>query len=139
MSKFTYVTGQIKVVQIPDGEAPLWVRKSWVGLTLPVVATSNDNGYGVLSLKKSKGRCKSFEVEQIDALDALRSQSMEAAQWFRNHGYPMDTKGVYFSFKASQVEVLEKLKEKRAPNVRQFLGLLEVGVGAHDHPANIKI
>ncbi|MBT1513363.1 hypothetical protein KIP88_22985 [Bradyrhizobium sp. SRL28] len=46
----------IRIVAVPPGEAPLWVRQKWVGLDLPVARYSGCRKFltmGVLSLPRS--------------------------------------------------------------------------------------
>jgi|SRR5271168_858849 len=126
------IEGSVRITKTPDGEAPLNIRKEWVGVTLPVVAITNTKGRGVLSHKETDSEVV-YLVYQDLAIKALAAKSKEAARWWRRQRFPQ--RGQYFSFKVSQTEVVGTLKE--IPIVRrQFLGLLEVGVGAHDHPAN---
>ena len=46
----------VRIVAVPPGEAPLWVREQWVGLDLPVARYSGHRkflGLGVLSMPRS--------------------------------------------------------------------------------------
>jgi hypothetical protein len=46
----------VRIVAVPPGEAPLWVREKWVGLDLPVARYSGRGKFitlGVLSLPRS--------------------------------------------------------------------------------------
>ena len=39
----------VKIVKTPAGEAPLWVRESWVGCFFPVEISAPNNAVGVLT------------------------------------------------------------------------------------------
>ncbi len=46
----------VRIVAVPPGEAPFWVRQKWVGLELPVVRYSAHRKFltfGVLSTPRS--------------------------------------------------------------------------------------
>ena len=91
----------LRITAAPPGEAPLWVREKWVGLSLPLarrragalsVFTS-----GVLSGPKSffasigallTGRLKrrsGFLVETQAAIAVLAKSSPEAATWWQQN------------------------------------------------------
>jgi hypothetical protein len=76
----------VRIIAVPPGEAPLWVREKWVGLELPAVGYSAPRGffaYGVLSSPRSmlaqwwgviRGRAErisGYAVEAIPAVDIL--------------------------------------------------------------------
>lgn len=124
------VKGEIRITEIPDGEAPLHIRENWVGLVLPVFATTEIKSESVLTHEET-AREPVYMIPQDSAIDILGTTSPEAAAWWRDIGFPQD--GGYFCFKISQAEVVGILRE--AP-IHLFHGLLEVGVGAHDHPLN---
>jgi len=89
----------IRIVALPPGEAPLWVRQAWVGLELPLPPVAKSprrlRVAGVLSGPKSifdalvawvSGRyrqAQGFVVPVLPALDVLAAASPEAAAWWR--------------------------------------------------------
>jgi hypothetical protein len=94
------VYSTIRVIAVPPGEAPLWVREKWVGIELPVAGYSAPRkffGYGVLSSPHSmlakwwgviRGRAErvsGYAVEAIAAVDILATSSPEAAVWWREN------------------------------------------------------
>jgi len=92
----TYAT--IRIIAVPPGEAPLWVRQQWVGLELPVVtAPRRFFGFGVLSSPRSmlaqwwgvaRGRAQriaGYAVEADVAVDILGRSSPDAAAWWRQN------------------------------------------------------
>lgn len=90
----------VRIVAVPPGEAPLWVREKWVGLDLPVARCSGKRKFialGVLSSPRSmlaqwlavfRGRAErvaGYAVEALPAIDILASASPEAAAWWREN------------------------------------------------------
>ena len=89
----------LKITSVPSGEAPLWVREKWVGLSLPLAQRKNSPRsrltMGVLSGPKEflssisalllgKFERKScFIVEAATAISILERSSPEAANWWR--------------------------------------------------------
>jgi len=130
----TYLRGNIKIIHLPDGEAPRWVREQSVGLILPVAGLTTDPSIGVKTKKLSDATESRYMVSQRDFLAALRWKSRIAAEWYKDHGFPQNADAT-FGFKIEHCQIIGSLIN-RQPRVIQFVGLLEVGVGAHDHPAN---
>jgi hypothetical protein len=91
--------GETFVVEsTPLGEAPAWVRESWVGLTLPFVDIALC-GIGVLSgTVTDDPPILSYRVPEADAISLLQVKSPTAAQWWREHQFPSN--GRYFCFSA---------------------------------------
>jgi hypothetical protein len=97
----------IRIMRLPEGEAPIEVRKKWVGLVLPClgVNTSENRGFGVVTGKPDGDSAYSrFVVPQKEALDILNQSCPEAADWFKNMGYPKE--GMAFGFKVDEAEVV---------------------------------
>ena len=90
----------VRIIAVPPGEAPLWVREKWVGVELPVARYSSActfYAYGVLSLPRTwvaqwwgivRGRAQrisGYAVESIRAVDILSASSPDAAAWWREN------------------------------------------------------
>lgn len=90
----------IRIVAVPPGEAPLWVREKWVGLDLPAARYSGRRKFltmGVLSLPRSvlaqwlavfRGRAEliaGYAVEALPAVNILAHAHPEAAAWWREN------------------------------------------------------
>jgi hypothetical protein len=90
----------VRIVGVPPGEAPLWVREKWVGLELPLARHSTPRElftFGVLSGPRTwlvqmwgvvRGRARrvsGYVVEGARAVDILERSSPEAAAWWREH------------------------------------------------------
>jgi hypothetical protein len=90
----------VRIVAVPPGEAPFWVRQKWVGLDLPVVRYSAHRKFptfGVLSTPRSwpaqwaamlRGRAElvaGYAVEAASAVSILANASPEAAAWWREN------------------------------------------------------
>ena len=102
-------TGRIKIVKVPAGEAPIEVRKAWVGLILPcdpyLGYPDNASERGVLTNKKrDRNRC-GFSVPQDQAIEILEKEHSEAAAWWKAHGFPQDA-GSRFGFAEEEGEII---------------------------------
>jgi hypothetical protein len=90
----------IRIVAVPPGEAPLWVREKWIGLDLPVARYFGHGRFltmGVLWLPRSvlaqwlavfRGsaeRIAGYAVEALPAVDILARAHPEAAAWWREN------------------------------------------------------
>ena len=127
------VKGIIRIISVPDGEAPLAVRKKWLGLELPVNAIHAEGSHGVLTGKKSPQKIV-YCVDQVLALEILSRAHSDAAMWWNEHGYPHI--GNVFCFNKGEVEEVGKIEELVVV-VKMYVGILEEGVGAHDSWANV--
>jgi hypothetical protein len=90
----------VRIVAVPLGEAPLWVRQKWVGLDLPVVryaAHRKSPAFGVLPMARTwstqwaavrRGRAErvaGYAVEAALAVGILAKANPEAAAWWREN------------------------------------------------------
>jgi hypothetical protein len=90
----------VRIVAVPPGEAPLWVRQKWVGLDLPVMRYAAHRkmlAFGVLSIPQSwpaqwaailRGRAErvaGYAVAVVPAVGILAKASPEAAAWWREN------------------------------------------------------
>jgi hypothetical protein len=108
---------RVKVVGVPRGEAPLWVREKWVGLELPLARpVTRPRTYltsGVLSgprtvwlslLRLVLGRARraeGFPVETVAAIAILERTAPDAAAWWRTNTPHLLKPRRYFVFDAS--------------------------------------
>jgi hypothetical protein len=78
---------KIKIVGIPPGEAPEWVRKEWVGLELPLAKRTDSPvvTYGVLSGSPSNEG--GYAVKAYEAFMILEKKSPRAHQWWKISPY----------------------------------------------------
>ena len=88
----------IRIVSTPPGDAPLWVREKWVGLTLPIVGSKRVRTLGVsVSVQPTvlhylwaivRGRSEvvtGYMVRASQAVDILAASSPQAAEWWRQN------------------------------------------------------
>ena len=90
----------IRIIAVPPGEAPLWVREKWVGLKLPLAVGTRAveaRGVGVLTAPKSffaflgalfrgETHVTTGYVARADvAVDLLEAASPDAAKWWREN------------------------------------------------------
>ena len=123
----------IRIVAIPSGEAPLWVREKWLGLCLPV---ADDRGSrkayvsGVLSGPRNRfiafawrflgklSRQSGYAVYVRDAVSELEKTAPDAAAWWKNDGSRLQVPGRKFLFRASYCELTQpgwKTSNQRLP------------------------
>src|SRR5437764_13146902 len=87
----------VRIIAVPPGEAPLWVRQRWVGLDLPVMRYAAHRqllAFGVRSRPHSwpaqwaavfRGQAEliaGYAVEAAPAVGILAKASPEAAAWW---------------------------------------------------------
>ncbi len=112
---------RIKITSVPPGEAPLWVREKWVGLSLPLAqAKSTPSSLltaGVLAGPRNllsslialvKGQLKreqGFIVSSNVAIELLSLSSPEAALWWRENTPHLLCDGQYFAFQKGTCHV----------------------------------
>jgi hypothetical protein len=115
-------TSYIRIVTIPPGEAPLWVREKWVGLELPLAG--GDRGprmsftSGVLSGPRNRlialwwallGRLKrqtGYAVDAIEAVRILEATAPDAASWWRQNVPRLQVRKRKFLFHKSACEIV---------------------------------
>ena len=108
----TTTSGCISIVRIPEGEAPLWVRRAWVGILLPCDPYSGPGeDRGAMSGQTSDVR-SCFGVSQGEAIGLLASHNAEAARWWKRQGYPRD--GECFGFSKADAVILGDVTPHRA-------------------------
>jgi hypothetical protein len=92
---------KVRIVGVPPGEAPEWVREQWVGLVLPLAdgeeGARSVRTWGVLTGPKTLPACLcrlftgkytrayGFVVDAPRALEILAGHAPEAAQWWDTH------------------------------------------------------
>lgn len=90
----------VRIVNVPDGDAPLWVRQAWIGLTLPlsdgmdgpilcltesVLASQGWFSRLVRSLVGTGRQDEGYVVDVCEALAVLRASRPDAAGWWSDH------------------------------------------------------
>ena len=120
----------IKIISVPDGPAPIEVRKQWLNTEMPAVRLSA-KGIEVDPLKvraagvdesyfsnvqhaevfldtfvpgANLGNRGGFKVQYNHAISALKHKSKEAAEWFEKN-WPQ---GHNFSFGPDEVKIIQE-------------------------------
>ena len=83
----------IRIINTPQGHAPLWVRKEWVGVTISLATPLYDEIY----------KYPGYEVTIISALRELERKSPRAAYWFTVN---LPTFNGNFKFRKEECEYL---------------------------------
>ena len=99
MRKTTTSTVEIRIRDVPPGEAPEKIRRAWVGLTLPLAPGKQPqliSAEGTMT-KSRVGACRGYMVDGATALAILEKHAPEAAVWWRENarhvgqsGYKLD-------------------------------------------------
>jgi hypothetical protein len=115
-------TPSIRIVGVPPGEAPLWVRERWVGLELPLAG--GDRGprqaytSGVVSGPRNRlvalwwglrGRLRrqsGYAVDAIEAVRILEATAPDAASWWRKNVPRLQVRKRKFLFHKSSCEIV---------------------------------
>ena len=113
---------KVRIIAVPAGEAPLWVREKWVGLELPVAQISKNAliapTFDILSRPKNflselmgcfTGRYRresGFIVPSRRALLILENSSPEAANWWRSNAPHLWNPFRCFLFDADACEII---------------------------------
>jgi len=108
----------VKIVRPPDGEAPLWVREAWVGVTLPLKEQGLKTlpSIGVLSGPKSSLgwlwasltgapiTVTGYLTAAAQAIEILAETRPEAARWWRENAPKFLREEAEFMFEAPACE-----------------------------------
>lgn len=111
----------VRIVRPPSGEAPLWVREAWVGLTLPLKEASLRTlpSIGVLSGPKSSlgwlwtsltgapVTVTGYLTSAAEAIEILAKSRPEAAKWWRENAPKFLREEAEFLFEAPACERVE--------------------------------
>ncbi|MFA5934578.1 MAG: hypothetical protein WC827_01690 [Candidatus Paceibacterota bacterium] len=74
----------IRIISIPPGQAPEWVRKEWIGVEIPL---SEQKSSGI-QMGVRGGAAKNvggYQVETSKAIEALQKKSPMAAKWWKDN------------------------------------------------------
>ena len=112
----------IRIVSVPPGEAPLWVRERWVGLKLPLAGRDPSPREvftsGVLSGPRNRliallwglrgwlPRKTGYAVDANEAVRILEQTSPVAAAWWRDNVPRLQHRRRKFLFAPSACEIV---------------------------------
>lgn len=88
---------KIEIIFIPNGIAPFWVRKAWIGLK--VEAKEEKVIPNLLELDRDENqlnRIIGYSVKVIDALKVLENYDRQAYRWYeKNFSYDQDDRWLF--------------------------------------------
>lgn len=130
------VMGQVRIISTPPGEAPLDVRRAWVGVVVPLPADHPEEPVrvltdGVLTAPRTMlGRIWSrltgrtqwwtgFALEGAECISALARSSPSAAQWWRDNTPRFLEPGHRLVFPSNSCELLRGTRMPNATDVGQ--------------------
>ncbi|MFA6183496.1 MAG: hypothetical protein WC682_00155 [Parcubacteria group bacterium] len=92
-----------KIIDVPPGQAPEWVRKAWIGLVMPVAENlpTHTIAMGVLGGKAENPN--GYPVETSIAIQILKEKSPDAAQWWTEHVSPIFMRWLIFKEEVCQL------------------------------------
>ena len=115
---------RVRIVAVPPGEAPQWVREKWVGLELPLAQFSPEaqpqRSAGVLTgprgflptvgglLRGQLQERSGFAVRVLEAIAVLERASPEAAQWWRTNAAHLMKPSRHFLFPEQVCTVVDE-------------------------------
>lgn len=76
---------KIKIIKVPPGQAPLWVRQEWVGMELPVAENLPKDTVEMGVLGGKPENAGGYPVETTVAIRELKKKSSAAAKWWEAH------------------------------------------------------
>lgn len=109
--------GTIRFTSVPRGGAPLSIREQWIGVEVRCLFSHD----GVPNEGDSLGDVETgldvpdypgYIVFQVDALEALKEKSSEAAKYWTERGFPNHPFAL-FLFDHSSAEVVKPVKTRK--------------------------
>ncbi len=81
------MTERLKIIGIPPGQAPEWVRKEWMGLELPIEENAPKPEESIqLGVRGGKPEnLGGYPIRTSDAISALNKKSPQAAEWWKQN------------------------------------------------------
>jgi hypothetical protein len=114
----------IEIIATPPGEAPEEIRKSWIGVVIPLPLNFQreraTTGYGVLTgprswllalfpfLHKNRVSWTGYSVRGRDAIGALAEKDNAAAQWWKENAPHVLGRVWCLSFPAEVCRIVER-------------------------------
>jgi hypothetical protein len=97
--------GKVRVIDVPPGEAPDWVRQAWIGVELPT-RHKEPRAVPVYEIRsgESAGEWVGYAVDGRAAVRAVAAVSPEAADWWRANLPAVTTPGYQLVFPADVCE-----------------------------------
>jgi len=74
----------IRIVSVPPGQAPEWVREQWVGLELPIIE-EEQSGMQTGVLGGGAQNIGGFRVDGLVAIKTLEAKSPKAVSWWKEN------------------------------------------------------
>ncbi|MCX6715459.1 MAG: hypothetical protein NT077_00380 [Candidatus Taylorbacteria bacterium] len=120
----------VRVCKVPRGDAPLEIRKQWVGLSFPVGWVINSEEFSRECGKITN--CCGVVITIQNAVIAISPRSQKAVAWLLSN---VPT-GHNLIFSSDEVEVISgsRFFVPTPLHVIEKVGLFEAGISARDHP-----
>jgi hypothetical protein len=116
------MTRHVRVIAVPAGEAPEWVRQKWVGVELPLALRDARDVRTFPVLSGPRGildslwriltgrftRRRGYMVEVAAAIAALERVHPDAAAWWRANAPHLFRSRRFFMFQQHECHVIEE-------------------------------
>jgi len=76
---------KIRIVSIPQGEAPKWVREAWIGIELPLASDQPRDSKPVGVISRKVYHRYGYWVNRNVALRILEEKSLKAFRWWLDY------------------------------------------------------
>lgn len=104
--------GKVRFIDVPKGEAPLEIRRCWIGLEVACLCYQkqpsfgvNDGTFGAIS-KEREDFEPGYIINQCSAINELEKVHPHAAEYWNNLGFPQNNKAL-FTFDVGCIQVIE--------------------------------
>ena len=109
--------GVIRFTSMPSGGAPRSIREQWVGVEVPCLFSHNGislEGEGVRNVVSGLDvpDYPGYIVFQTSAIEALQEKSPEAAEYWKEHGFPNHPFAL-FLFNLESAEVVKSVMTRK--------------------------
>lgn len=112
-------TGLIRIIKVPDGDPPLWVRQAWLHLILPCDPYLGfpEGGLerGIVSGKEVTHNRYGYSVPPEEALKILRQFKPKEADWWKDN--VVFKPGDYLGFAEDEAEIISGVTRQRLVEV----------------------
>ena len=98
----------IKILTTPPGQAPVWVRDKWVGLSIPLLVHPRRNLKQTGVLGGAPNNINGYVVSAKTAIACLEQVAPDAARWWQHHLLDIDSSELVFDRNVCQISELRK-------------------------------
>jgi hypothetical protein len=79
------MSGKIRIIGVPPGQAPVEIRQAWVGLELPVIEGEVTQNIPIGVFGGPAENSGGYRVDGQKAIELLGQKSPTAAEWWKQN------------------------------------------------------